>query len=94
MGQRHHAILIGRVRRRDGATRYRCLAAIYDRWCYRTGPLRHANRFRLMAEQPDNASLIREELQDYAESVERQPESPCPLCWRLLGLRTGTVRMS
>ncbi|TFK23426.1 hypothetical protein FA15DRAFT_620886 [Coprinopsis marcescibilis] len=77
MGERHQVLLIGRVRRPDGTTRYRCVAAIHDQWCYGVTPLRKAYRFSLLAQQPDNASLIHEELQNYQENVEKLPLFPC-----------------
>ncbi|TFK17513.1 hypothetical protein FA15DRAFT_698416 [Coprinopsis marcescibilis] len=83
MGERHQALLIGRVSRRDGTSRYRCIAALHD-WCDGETPIRNAHRFSLIAKQPDNASLIREELQNYPENVEKLPKAPCPYALSLL----------
>ena len=65
MGQKHQVFLIARITPHGqplGVTRYRCIAALHDKWCFGRLPLIAAARFMMLIKQKENANLIRQEI--------------------------------
>jgi hypothetical protein len=91
MGQRHQAFLIARIRPHGGSgAKYRCIAAAHHQWCYGSLPLQAARRFLTLVREPDNAAIVRYEINalDGRYGRHRQdpeiPDVPCRYAGELL----------
>ncbi|TFY66869.1 hypothetical protein EVG20_g4221 [Dentipellis fragilis] len=93
MGQRHQVYIIARIRGRGSDSssrgRYRCIFAWHHQWCYGYLPLLGAHRFFTLLKNPDNAEIVRWEL-DHIQGLWADDESltdvlPCPYTGFLLG---------
>ena len=93
MGQRHQAYLIARVTPHGkplDETRYRCIAALHDQWCYGRLPLKATTRFITLIKQKENAEIVREEINNIhglygiLRNPPKVPEVPCPFSHFLL----------
>ena len=95
MGQRHQAFLIARVRPHralpNDPGQRRCVAAIHHQWCYGMRPLLAMRRLITLMSHPENAAVVRAELQAidgrYGRHSDEEPEvpdDPCPYAASLL----------
>ncbi|KIK61065.1 hypothetical protein GYMLUDRAFT_114141, partial [Collybiopsis luxurians FD-317 M1] len=90
MGQRHQAYIIARLVPRgstDGKANYRCVGGAL---VYCILPIRAADRFLSLIQNPVNAALIREEIRSIQGKMGRHGEEPsikfpCPHSQYLLG---------
>lgn len=94
MGQRHQAFIIARVVPHGdpaGKPLYRCIGAFHHQWCYGSLPVKATRRFMTLVQHPDNAEIIRAEIQalqgKYATGRGKpsMPDIPCPYATFLLG---------
>ncbi|KAK7025944.1 hypothetical protein VNI00_015859 [Paramarasmius palmivorus] len=74
----HQALLIARLIPHDSQSKpfYRCIAALNHPWCYGRVPLGATRRFFALIKNPDNASIIRDEIRRAHGKYGRQGEEP------------------
>ncbi|KAA1465908.1 hypothetical protein DENSPDRAFT_876085 [Dentipellis sp. KUC8613] len=93
MGQRHQVYLIARIRGKgadpSSRGRYRCVFGWHHQWCYARLPLLGTHRFFTLLKNPDNAEIVRWELDRiqglWADDEELTAILPCPYTSFLLG---------
>ncbi|KAK7031147.1 hypothetical protein VNI00_013562 [Paramarasmius palmivorus] len=78
MGQRHQAFLITRLIPHGEQTKayYRCIAAVHHQWCYGRLPLSATRRFLNLVKNPENATIVRDEIRRAQGKYGCQGEEP------------------
>ncbi|THH20556.1 hypothetical protein EW146_g830 [Bondarzewia mesenterica] len=77
MGQRHQVYVVARVRSTnatlaDAPAKYRCIVALHHQWCYGRLPLLATRRFLTLVKFPENAEIIRWELDHIQDKGEEK----------------------
>ncbi|ETW74885.1 hypothetical protein HETIRDRAFT_423498 [Heterobasidion irregulare TC 32-1] len=91
LGQRHQVLVVAQVIPKGTPVNslrrgYRCIVALHHQWCYGRLPLRATRRFLTLLRVPENAEIVRWELdkiRDDWESLEDN-DNPCPYTASLL----------